>query len=198
MAHASAVILTSSKVESYLEDLISDWGTAIAGAGLTAATLPPEMRAFLMHGTATKSAYRKLLLQEHGERDFLRLTAAQLSFNGEYRFAVSSTLIIAGNLHSIVRDVKYPSEPNLKKLFARCGIRDIFTTLNSLSGRDVLALHTSFSDLRTEIAHSGLPAGINGKDVRDRIKEMRSLIGYIDRAFYRHVSAFTGPLVWIT
>lgn len=196
LAHASAVIITSTKVESYLENLILDWGAAIGTGNFTVAALPKETRAFLLNGTGIRNAYRKLLLVEHGERDFLRLASAQIGPEGEYRFAVDATVIGAGHLRSIIQEVKYPSETNVKKLFSRCGLNDIFAACNAVAKRDVLPLHTSFSDLRTEIAHEGLPVGINGKDIRDRIQEISTLIGYFDRAFYKHSNSLFGPSAW--
>lgn len=198
LAHASAVVIANTRVESYLEDLILDWAAAIGNANLTASILPGETRAFLLNGSTIRQAYRKLLLMEQGERDFVRLISSQLGAQGEYRFAIDATIINASHLRPIIDQVKYPSEANLRKLFARCGIADIFTALNAVAKRDVLPLHKSFSDLRTAIAHEGLPVGKNGKDVRDRIREIKMLIGYLDRVFYRHSNAHLGPTAWTT
>jgi hypothetical protein len=196
LAHASAVILASTKVELYLEDLLLDWGLALANVGTQAGSLPYETRAYLLSGGAAKSAHRKLLLLDHGERQFLEIIARELRVAGEYRYARDGTIIIAQNIGSLLKDVKYPSEQNLKKLFYRCGISNIFASMNSIARRDVLSLHQSFSDLRTQIAHVGLPVGINGRDARERIKDISAVVGYLDRAFYRHNQRLFGIATW--
>jgi len=196
LAHGSAVILTSAKVESYLEDLILDWGKAINSTGILAGTLPKQTRAFLLNGSSVRAAYRKLFLLEHGEKNFLELIGQHIGPSGEYRFAIGTTAISPTSINLILKDVKYPSEENLNKLFFRCGITALFTSLNTVAKRDVLPLLKSFNDVRTELAHEGLPVGINGKDVRERIRDIAAVVGYIDRAFYKHTTKLFGPSSW--
>lgn len=197
LAHASAIVLTSAKVENYLEDLITDWSLALSSSTYTAGALPSKTRAFLLSGASMHAAYRKLLLQEKGEKDFLEMLGSQLGPTGEFRFVRIDCVIDSTAMTRIYKDVKYPSKENLVKLFSRCGIDNIFTALNKLANRDVELLHRSFSDLRTSIAHRGLPVGINGSDVRTRIKEMSSVVGYLDRVFYAHNRAFFDSSTWI-
>jgi hypothetical protein len=198
LAHGSAVLLASAKVESYLEDLILDWGQAINSNGVLSGDLPRHTRAFLLNGSAIKAAYRKLLLLEHGEKTFLDLIGQHLEPTGEYRFANETTPVSSNSIGLVLKDVKYPSEENLNRLFFRCGISAIFTSLNTLAKRDVLPLLRSFNDVRTELAHEGLPVGLNGKDVRQRIKGISAVVGYIDRAFYKHTIKLLGPNSWTT
>ena len=93
-------------------------------------------------------------------------------------------------------DVKYPSTKNLRKLFRRLGIDPVFDRLNAVAKRDVESLLTSFNDVRTEMAHQGMPIGMSVGDIKARINDISLVVGYIDRLFYSHVSKTTGVVCW--
>src|SRR4051794_9076141 len=59
LALCSAVVLTSAKVETYLETLVAAWGKAVLGGGLKTEKLPPQTRAFLLNEPAIEKIYKK-------------------------------------------------------------------------------------------------------------------------------------------
>lgn len=196
LAHGSAIVLASAGVENYLEDLITDWARAIANPPLPVSGLPEQTRAFLLNGPGIRSAYRKSILLEQGESSVLEALCRHISDNGEFRFANPNSLVSPSSLYQLLRDSKYPSEENLTRLFNRCGIKNLFVALHTLAKRDVKPLLRSFGDVRTQLAHNGMPVGINGQDVRDRIKDVSAVVGYIDRLFYKHTKAMYGVASW--
>lgn len=193
-ALCSAVILTSAKVESYLETLVSDWGKAILSNSITTEKLPLHTRAFLLNDPAIETAYMKFGFQRN-ESEFLPEIGSMIG-QPVLLFGKDGEHIPPFQVNRVYKDSKYPSPTNIRKLFRRCGIDSVFHKLNSIAKTDVEALITSFNDVRTEMAHEGMPPGLSVSDVRARIKGAASVVGYIDRLFYRQVCQTTGAVCW--
>lgn len=193
-ALCSAVILTSAKVETYLETLVSDWCRAILANALLTDALPVNTRAFLLNHPAIESAYRKFAYRQD-ESEFLP-DLGKLVGSNIFDFANNGQRVPAFQANRVYSDSKYPSPKNIKRLFRRCGIDPVFPKLNAIAKKDVENLITSFNDVRTEMAHEGMPVGLSASDVRARIADARSFVGYIDRLFYAHVLKTTGGACW--
>jgi hypothetical protein len=195
-ALCSAVVLTSAKVESYLETLVADWGKAVLGRGLKTDKLHRHTRAFLLNDPAIEKVYRRLGF-DGNEATFLPALAHLLG-SSPFQFSKDGETIPAFQVMRVYTDVKYPSPRNLRKLFRRLGIDPVFHRLNAIAKRDVESLLTSFNDVRTEMAHQGMPVGLSVGDIKMRIKDVSFVVGYIDRLFYGHVCKTTGAACWIS
>jgi hypothetical protein len=193
-ALCSAVILTSAKLETYFETLVSDWCRAILANGVLTDALPLNTRAFLLNHTSIEIAYKKLIFRQD-ESEFLP-EIGRLIGTSVFQFANSGQPVPAFQLSRVYSESKYPSPKNVKRLFRRCGIDPVFPKLNAIAKRDVESLLTSFNDIRTELAHAGMPPGLSAGDIRARIAEATSTVGYIDRLFYSHVLKTTGATCW--
>jgi hypothetical protein len=193
-ALCSAVILTSAKFETYLETLVADWCRALLANGLLTDSLPLSTRAFLLNDPAVENAYRRLVYRQD-ESVFLP-EIGDLVGNPAFLFAKNGEPVPVFQARRLYSDSKYPSPKNLKRLFRRCGIEPIFSKLAAVAKKNVENLLTSFNDVRTEMAHEGMPIGLSARDVRARIADARSVVGYIDRVFYAHVVATTGTGCW--
>ncbi|WP_109488443.1 HEPN domain-containing protein [Occallatibacter savannae] len=193
-ALCSAVILTSAGFESYLETLVSDWCRALLANGINTDLLPLNTRAFLLNDPAIEGAYKKFILRQN-ESDFLPEIGGLVG-NDIFLFAKNGEVIPAFQPRRLYSDCKYPSPNNIKRLFRRCGIDSVFAKLAAVAQKNVENLLTSFNDVRTEMAHDGMPVGLSATDVRARISDAKSVIGYIDRVFYAHVRKQTGEASW--
>ncbi|MBC7837677.1 MAG: hypothetical protein H7Y39_03410 [Nitrospiraceae bacterium] len=80
----------------------------------------------------------------------------------------------------LVESKGYPSSENLKIVFHKLGV-SIFTECNRKMRTDVAALIDSIGDLRSEMAHLGVPSGITENDVEKKIKDLRNIVVTIDR-----------------
>lgn len=194
IALCGAVLLCSAMIESYLEDLIGDWGNVLKTPFLTTDNLPRRMRAFLLKDPAIVEAYRRYICFQD-EMELLRRLEALLG-NALHEFAFDGRGIPAFPVSAVYKDRKYPSPKNLKRLFYRFDFNNIFDELGRLARRDVEAALTSFNDLRTEMAHGGMPVGLTKDDIKNRIREVRQIVGYVDRAFYSHVAKSIGAGTW--
>jgi hypothetical protein len=195
-ALCSAVMLCSARIESYLEDLLGDWSQSVKAPHLTTNNLPKRTRAFLLNHTGVSAAYRRYVCYG-SESELLTKLEAQVIGQTAYEFAIDGRAIPAFPINAIYKDRKYPSVRNLQELFNRFGFPNIFDELNRIGRRDTKALLVSFNDLRTEMAHSGMPVGLTPGDIRLHVKNMRSLVGYIDRVFYSHVAKTLGAARWV-
>ncbi len=195
-ALCSAVILTSAKLETYLETLISDWCKAFATNGLLTDSLPLSTRAFLFNDPGIEAAYKKLVYQADESRFLPEI--GSLVGNSVFLFGKNGEPVPAFQARRVYSDSKYPSPRNIKRLFRRCGIDPLFPRLDSLAKQNVEYLLTSFNDVRTEMAHQGMPIGLSSGDVKARIADAKLVAGYIDRVFYAHVVKTTGAASWTT
>jgi hypothetical protein len=193
-ALCSAVVLTSAKFEAYLEMLISDWGKAVVSNGVKTERLSRHTRAFLLNDPQIENAYRKLSFDQ-SESAFLP-KIGRLVGTSVFQFATDGQVVPAFQVKRIYDGVKYPSPKNLCRLFRRCGIEPLFPALNKLAKRNVEALLVSFNDVRTEMAHVGMPIGLSAADIKTRINEVHSVVAYVDRVFHSHVCRTTGANCW--
>jgi hypothetical protein len=193
-ALCNAILLTSAKLESYLEDLVADWAASIRSKGITTERLPRRTRAFLLNQPTIISAYRRFFAEEDEAALLTKIetTIAQ----AQYEFALDGRGLPVFHAKVLYADRKYPSPKNLRRLFDRLGIENIFIELNKLAKRDAEGMLTSFNDLRTELAHVGMPVGVPATDIKNRIRDTAAMVGYIDRVFFRSVRASVGSDCW--
>ena len=193
-ALCSAVLLCSARMESYVEDLLADWGSAVKVQVLTTERLPKRMRAFLLNQPAIFSAYRQYIVDGDEAGVLTRLEA--LIGSAYYDLAIDGRRIPPFAVEAVYRDRKYPSPKNLRRLFGRFGVSNVFDELNRIARRNTEAMLTSFNDLRTEIAHVGVPVGLNATDIKQHVRNVQAVVGYIDRMFFSHVSKSIGADCW--
>jgi hypothetical protein len=195
VALCGAVALASAKVETYLATLVADWGKAVLAAGLKTDSLHGNTRAFLLNEPGLEKVYKRLAF-DGNEGDFI-LALAQLLGKPLFNFSKDGENIPPFPVARVFGDTKYPSPKNLSRLFKRLGISPVFDRLNALAKRDVESLLTSFNDIRTEMAHEGMPVGMSVGDVKKRINDIGLVVGYIDRLFYSHVCKTVGATCWL-
>jgi hypothetical protein len=194
LALCSAVLLCSAKLESYLQDLFDDWGSSVCRSAVATERLPRRTRAFLLSQAAVLSAYRHFISdQDEGALlDRLEVLVGQPHWD----FAIDGRSVPPFAASVVYEGRKYPSPDNLRRLFNRFGVSKVFNELNRVAKRDTKAMLVSFNDLRTEMAHSGMPVGLNATDIKQHIRDVRAIVGYIDRVFYSHVSGSVGDVCW--
>jgi hypothetical protein len=194
LAYCGAILLCSAAFESYIEDLLGDWGASVSIAGLNTNALPKRLRAFLLNHSAVLAAYKNYIA-DGDESSFLDRMEDQIG-KAFYDLAADNRNLPRFSASLIYTDRKYPSPKNLQRLFGRFGINNIFQDMNRVAKRDTSAMLVSFNDLRTQMAHSGVPVGINARDIKNRIRDMNSVCGYVDRVFHGVVVQSVGPGCW--
>lgn len=85
----------------------------------------------------------------------------------------------------IVGNRKYPSVKNIKAIFNRIGVPNIFHRLNAITKRDSEKVLQSFLDIRQAIAHQS-PPNLTYPDVRSYIRNVQGIVRALDRILYTH------------
>lgn len=192
MVFQCAILQTSAAIETYLKLLIEKWAQNVR-THLTTDKLPVEAKLFLV---SKKLGPHFSTFNVNGEESKL---IASLSKEDNFLWSLligSSPVPPLFEGRSIYNAATYPSYKNIKKLFARLGIQGIDHLISKNLRRDTETLIGNFQSIRTALAHSSPPA-ITVLDVENRLSDMRSLVGAIDRIFHGHVVKHGGTACWL-
>ena len=98
----------------------------------------------------------------------------------------------------LIMDKKYPSKKNIKLLFNRFGIKDILKAMTAKGKKDYEFMLQSFSDSRTELAHSYSSINLSKDTVIDKLNNVKEIVRIMDRILYSHVCDKSGSEYWKT
>jgi hypothetical protein len=189
-----ATLLASAKLEVYFEDFFDTWIQKVNLAGLNVSHLPKNLRAVYLNQGFLNNAFKKLII-ENNESNFIDVVTAQMS---NYHFHLTDDIKPLPSLNSkrIYQNRKYPSPDNVKAMFKRVGFNNIFNELNRNARADIESLLQSFNDFRTTIAHNGIPAGINDRDVIEKLADLKDIVYYMDKELFKHINRHTTNATW--
>jgi hypothetical protein len=188
----SAIFRTSALLEEYLKDSISDWLSLADKSGLTCSSLPVNLKWYLV-SNAHSPAYKEFYYLNDEKKLLEKLDAAPPNI------ILSASSAITGILNSfiVVGNRKYPSIKNIKTLFNRIGISNIFHRLDAITRRNSEMLLQSFIDIRQAIAHQS-PPRLTYPEVKTYIRNVQGIVRALDRILYAHVIAHHGKNCWRT
>ncbi len=190
LLYQAAIFKTSAFIEEYLKDIISDWFHGAAINGFTAASLPDDLKWF-----SIVKAHMKEYEQFFFSKDEKRLISGIKNTSQNQLLADASPLSGLINPDTILSGRKYPSTKNIKRLFARIGIDDIFKLIDRREHRAFEPIIQSFLDVRQAIAHQN-PPELTLTDVVSQISNVHSFIAAIDRELFVHVTRCHGNICW--
>jgi len=192
---AAAIFLAHAELENFVADIFSAFAIGAQSVAKKGSLLPKELRSHLFLSKANTQIIFGKYLTGGPEKDVIRSFISVL--NGPVRSIVDdSTELLPFNGSDIFSKQKYPSKDNLKKLFFRIGIDNVFDKLSAYLKQDSIALLESLSSLRTQLAHTGTLPGISSEDVKNRIVETERFVGAMDRLIYSAVSTNFGYVTW--
>lgn len=193
---SNAMLVGSAKLESYVEDLISDWVARVNASGLQTSHLPPAIRARFFSQQSVVAAFQHYVIR--GDEGELNARVSDLVNGNIARFLVDGhpcpTLTASWLLH----ERKYPSPENWLRLFRRLGVPNVLNLVNAEAKADVAAMLVSFNDLRTVLAHQGIPPGLNVDDIRKRLRDIVRVVGWLDRVSFRQFGFVGTQNLWTT
>lgn len=185
-----AVLLVVAALETYLKLLVKSWIQSVRTNNLGHVT-PIDARAFI---AAKKLKRNFALFQYNGDEK--ALYTSLMSETDLWPFLSGGAALPPFFQGKALYDgVAYPSSKNVKKLFARLGIKDMIARLSRNLSRDVEVLIDGIQSIRTALAHSSPPPLTIG-DVERHLADCKSLVGSIDRIFCAHVLKHGGPTCW--
>jgi hypothetical protein len=190
----SCVLLGMARLEVYVADLITDWLNEVNGSGVVSSRLPQRLRAFYLHDSGVVNAFKSLLVSED-EGSFLTSVGGSLS-SASYHLAIDTSPAPKLYPKRLIEDKKYPSPKNVHRLFYRVGFESIFNELNRSAKADMKLILQSFNDIRTAVAHEGVPPGASYKDIIRHLRDVQRFVYHLDRVMYKHVSVHSGSATW--
>lgn len=187
----STIFLMSAKIEEYTKVLIEGLIFSYKKNGALMSEIPENIRTKtlidnqLMHykNYNHNSDERKLLERLSCTNSYYDL----LDLTSTFSRSISSKNVLANN--------KYPSVKNLKILYLRIGINDIFQAVAKKGKKDYKSQLDSFLSIREAIAHQEAPV-MTFQDVERHLDNLIDLINNIDRVVYSQIVKVSGEKYW--
>lgn len=176
-AHIAQMLLQAAIFRtSALKDSVSNWLSLANKSGVTCSSMPVNLKWFLV-SQAHSPVYREFYSENDEKKLLEKLRVASPNF------LLNASNPIAGMLNSavIVGNRKYPSVKNIKAIFNRIGVPNIFHRLNAITKRDSEKVLQSFLDIRQAI-----PPNLTYQDVRSYIRNVQGIVRTLDRILYTH------------
>jgi hypothetical protein len=190
------VMLGTAKIEVYIEDFFDTWVSKINSTPLTASHLPNNLKALYINQPFLNNGFKKLIV-ENSESKYFDSIADQLG-NSSFHLTDLTKPLPRLDAKRIYSKKKYPSPENVEALFKRIGINKVFNELNKSAHADLENVLKSFNDIRTSVAHDGIPVGINDTDIIINLKQIKHLIYHIDKTLFKHINKHTTNATWTT
>lgn len=191
LVYQSCIVLLSSAVEQYLKSFIEDLFYSYRSNGATLSQLPDNSRTFALF-VKHRTVYESFINNRDETKALTKLNIKDPSYA-----IVDNSIILTNHVdpNKIVNDRKYPSIKNIKSLYNRIGIANIFSRANSIGRKDYELLLKSFLDIRETIAHQE-SQNLTFDDIKRNFKNISDLIDKLDRISYKEVCKMSGSKFW--
>jgi len=193
---AAIIFLTHAELENYIEDCFSHYALAIQSHGIKGSNLPIALQSHLFIKNANINAHFGKFIFNQSEKQLLESIGLALQGNAGDVIR-DSTLVPKFTGREIYQLQKYPSTDNLKKIFYRVGVDNLFNQLSSYLKQDSKSLLESLGGLRTQLAHTATLPGVTYKDVLDRIHDTMRFVGAMDRLLYKNMTKNFNSKIWL-
>ena len=190
MIFQAAIFKTSALIEEYLKNIIYDWIYNIKKNSLTADTLPENLRFYFL-SYKHLGAYQSFI-QNKDERKLINKFKENSVNNLFYDDQILSNEI---NARDIIQANKYPSVKNIKKLFQRLGVKNVFDLVSAKTKKQFPQSLQSFLDVREAIAHQN-PPQLTYNDVKNNIETVDKFVSALDRIFFSIIIKNQGEKCW--
>jgi hypothetical protein len=177
MVFQSFFFSTSANIENYLVDVFSDWVKKIKSIENKNLNLPENLRTRIL---IEKQKQNVLNYWVNGDDNKL---FNKLNIKSDIYNVIHDHLPTNINQSNILMANKYPSVKNIKTVFLRVGIKDIFGEIRRKRKRDVELDLRSFLDIRENIAHSS-PDTITIQTLKTNYCNILGFINAVDRVLF--------------
>lgn len=192
--YRNAIFQTSAALEVYLKIVLEHWIHALHINRKTVSDAPKEL-IYWAAGKKQRAAFENYLYRRD-EGKFIDQMASIDDLEIFFERSTQVNKIIAPSAY--VSDRKYPSVKNIKALFRRFGVTNIFAEIEKKGKKNYKAILESFSDTRTEIAHHHPAGNLTCIDVKVQLDSISDLVSKVDQVLYSHVIAISGADCWNT
>ena len=191
LIYQSSIVLLSSAIEEYLRVFVEDLFYSYKLKNATLSQIHASSRSFSLFNN--QRAFYEAFIHTRDEPKILeRLDIKNSCFTV---INDNETFINQVDSKKIVFDKKYPSVKNIKILYNRLGIKNVFGIINPKGGKDYAFILTSFLDIRETIAHQE-STDLTFNDVKRNFFYIGELINQLDRVSYSMVCSTSGKKFW--
>jgi len=193
MIFRAAIVECSAALEEYVEQISGMWIKKLEEREAKNCSLPWELRHFIL-GSISKHSYAEYLLYKDEAKFIKSLKEHKTNILDD------SANIIANHVVSCaIADSKYPSPGNLKKVFLRFGIDNLYDRISGVLKADARFLLQSLMDIRCSVAHS-YPSGqqFTFNDVVAHLDNTKRFVGALDKVLFAYFSNFATSDCWPT
>lgn len=189
----ASIVLLCSCFEEYLRNFMEDLFFQYRTQCAKLAEIPANVRTY---GLLIKQQeiYRNFLYKKEGEIQVIN--KLNVASNDTYSL-LQDDIVYNGHIEAkaILSGKKYPKYDNLKVLYHRLGITDIFDKINCRGRKDYKMDLDAFLDVRTNIAHHESTT-LTIDDVKRHFKNINDIISQLDRVSFSHCCSASGHKYW--
>lgn len=192
LAYQCSILQTSAAVEEYIRSVFEDWAFKIRTAhGANSAVIPVRTRVAVAKSRLTQHFSTFAYTSDEGK--FLKKIERE---NDLWPF-LHGTSQVPQNFDGTVvfHDRKYPSPKNIKVMFSRIGVDNVFDLISQRIQADAEYRLESFNSIRTALAHSN-PPQLTYLDVKRNVQTVQELVAAIDRILHKALSSSVGASIW--
>ncbi len=192
LIYQSSIVLLSSAIEEYLRVFVEDLFYSYKINNSTLSQIHRNSRSFSLF--SNQRAFYEAFVHTRDEPKILdKLDIKNFCFSV---INDHETFVNQIDAKKIVFDRKYPSVKNIKILYNRLGIKNIFSVINNKGGKDFGFILTSFLDIREMIAHQE-STDLTFTDVKRNFIYINEFINQLDRVAFGMVCSTSGNSFWI-
>lgn len=188
----STIVLLCSSIEEYLRVFIEDLFFNYKTLKAPLSKIPINPRTFTLF-INQRSIYESFI----NNRDEAKILE-KLDVTNKHNYSIideSQVCTYHINSKLLVNDKKYPSPKNLKILFNRIGIKNIFSHTDMIGHKNYEFILRSFLDVRETIAHQE-STDLTFEDVNRNFKNIIDLLDKLDRISFKHICKVSGQKYW--
>ncbi|MBA6398243.1 HEPN domain-containing protein [Colwellia sp. BRX10-4] len=191
LIYQAAIFSICAGIEEYSKNFFEDYIFECAKAEVTFDKMPLNLRLMsLLRGQ--KDLFKQHLFNGDEAKTLKKMASSRSIYNVLQDDTIIDRSIVAG---TILGTNKYPSIKNLKIVYNRIGISDIFLELHRKSQNDITSQLSSFLDIREAISHQ-TPSSLTYTDITRHLSNLKNIINYLDRIKYSHLVKVSGADCW--
>jgi hypothetical protein len=187
----ATVMFSSAALENYLTDIFSNYAQGICSKIKRIGICPEQTTGWIFINSGVEQDFKRYLYTGD-ENDFISRMGIRL----KTEVAAKQDDFYSINQFRDFTKKCYPSTKNIKLMFKRIGIPNIFVRLSARAHRNIENEVESLNAIRGQFAHVGVLGTVSYKDTKNLIKSVRSIACLIDKEFFYHLRESNCVDIW--
>ena len=191
LIYQATIFSICAGIEEYSKTFFEDYIYECQSIKVSLNRIPFNLRSMSLL-SEQKDLFKYYIFNGDESKTLKKINDSKSTYNVMQDNTVITQNIRAG---TILGTNKYPSIKNLKIVYNRIGISDIFQELHRRSKVDITSQLKSFLDIREAISHQ-TPPPLTYDDIKRHLKNLKNIINFLDRIKYSQLSKISGHNCW--